>query len=61
MLVSRRLLFVRALPFLQIPNLKAAASTDQRDLALQAELFAGILRKNEAAVPIGSAVLGARV
>jgi hypothetical protein len=60
-LVSRRFLFVRLFPFLQIPNLKTAAAANEHDLALQANFFAKILRQNEAALFVDGAMLRAGV
>jgi hypothetical protein len=61
MLVSGSFLFVRALPALQIPNFKAAATADERDLAFQPNVFAKLLRQNETALSIRRAVLRARM
>jgi len=60
-LVGRVLVGMRALPALQIPNLKTAATADERDLAFQFQFFAKIVRQEETALFVGRAVLGAGV
>ncbi len=57
MLVGGSLFLVSPLPALQIPNFKTSATTDERHLALQAELFAELFRQNEAALFVRYAVL----
>src|ERR1700704_1647116 len=60
-LIGRRLFLLSALPFLQIPNFKAAASTDECDLALQAQLLAKIFRQDQTPLAIGGPVFRARM
>ena len=50
MLVGRRLLFVRFLSFLPVPNFKTPAATNEHDLAFESDLFAKIDRENEPAL-----------
>ena len=59
MLISGRLFLLCALPPLQIPNFKTAATADEYDLALQSNFFTKIFRQNEAALLIGCAMLRA--
>ena len=43
---------------LQVPDLETPAPADEGDLAFQVQLFAKIIRQDEAALFIGGAVLG---
>ena len=52
-LVGGVLVFMRAFPALQVPDLETAAAADQRDLAFQVELFAQVIGQEEAALPVG--------
>ena len=61
MLVSWRLLFVRFLAFLRIPNLKSAAAANEHDLAFQTKLLAKINRQNQTALLVGGGMLRAGV
>src|SRR5712671_4105257 len=47
-----------ALPFLQIPDFKAAAIADQDDFAFQTDVLAKIFRQNQAPPVVGGAMLG---
>ena len=58
MLIRGSFLFVRALPPLQIPNFKTSAPAHERNLALELNFFANIIRKNQPALAIGSGVFG---
>src|ERR1043166_951476 len=60
-LVGGRFFFVRALPFLQIPNFKTAAVSHERDFAFEAKLAAHVFRQHEAALAVRCPVLSARV
>lgn len=52
------LLGVGGLAPLQVPNLKTPAPANERDLAFKIEFFAKVIRQDEAALLVGSAVLG---
>jgi hypothetical protein len=52
MLVGSGFFLVRALPFLQVPNFKAAAVAHERHFALQPERAAHVFREDEAALPV---------
>jgi hypothetical protein len=52
---------MRLLPPGQIPDFKTAAPADESDLALQADAFAKIFRKEKAPLAVGRAMLGAGV
>jgi hypothetical protein len=57
-LVSGRLLRVRLLAFLQVPNFKTAAAANEHYFTFQSGLLAKIDRQNEAALFVGGGVLG---
>jgi len=60
-LVRGRFLLVRPFPTLQIPNLKAALSTHERDLAFQSNLSAKVFRQYQPTLSVRACMLSPRM